>query len=952
MLLSDTSGRTMRASNHELEGGGFPQMLHLLTLVFFLSGTAALLFETLWFHQAGLALGNSIWASSLVLASFMGGLALGNASVIRAGSRIQRPIALYAGLELVIGVTGVSLVYLLPQLTPILSSLLSPFLDEPWVLNPLRLVSSFVLMLLPATAMGATLPLLVTAFYRHNPHFGRVLGRLYGLNTLGAVIGALAGSFFAIELWGVRGSALFAALLNGIAALLALAASRKLEVPTAAPGRSSARATPRARALLGAGFASGLILLGLEVIWFRFGQLFFPGTDTAFSVMLAVVLSGIGLGGLLGARWLALRADAARDVPALALLSGVLCIALFLSLDRVLGSANVVPPLILSFVLMFPIALLSGVLFTLLGEAIHEQVGDETRAAGMLTLANTTGAMLGPLLAGFAILPSLGMEQSLRLLGCGYAAVCLLAWQGGLRPKTRFGTLTAAALALSLVAATALFPTGFLREHYITRALQGNDQGGKFQPVEIREGLTDTIIYLQYDAWGLPLSHRMLTNNYSMAGTSLQASRYMSLFVYWPVAVHPDMKKALLISYGVGVTAKALTRTESFESIDVVDTSADVLEMNRIVYPDPKELPLNDPRVTVHVDDGRYFLQTTDQRFDLITGEPPPPKIAGVVNLYTREYFELLRSRLAEGGIATYWLPVHGLLPSDTHAIIRAFCDAFDDCSLWGGSALDWILIGTRNAMGPVSEDDFARQWHDPVVGPRLREIGVERPEQLGSLFMAGAEDLAKLTASTPPLTDDHPKRLSAARVPAASLRSAYRPLMDAETASLRFASDPAVTRLWPPELRISTLPFFEIQTQINRFFLGDSVSEEDELAMFRQLFDDSPLPTFARWQLGSSVRQEQLARIASEAGHPDPELHYHLGIAALADRNFERAAEHFAKLRHTGNWTRKIAFYDAYALCLTRKTEPARHSLSLDRWYLLREACRRGGALGAPTGP
>lgn len=924
-------------------------MTFLLTFVFFLSGAAALLFETLWFHQAGLALGNSVWASSLVLAAFMGGLALGNALIARAGARILRPVLLYAGLELMIGLTGVGLVFLLPSMTLLLAALLRPFLDAPWLLNSLRMIVGFVVMLVPATAMGATLPLLVTAFYRRDPNFGRVLGRLYGWNTLGAVVGALAGVLFAIELWGVRGSALLAALLNVIAGLVALGVARIAEA-----GASGARATPRstlrARIVLATAFASGGILLALEVIWFRFGQLFFQGTDTSFSVMLAVVLSGIGLGGFLASRWLALRSDATRDIPALALVSGLSTIGLYLSLDRLLGFVNTVSPDLFSFVLMFPVALLSGVLFTLLGEAVYREVGDETRTAGLLTLANTTGAMLGPLLAGFLILPSLGMEQSLRLLGACYAVVAALAMWGGLRPQTRVGGSVAVALALSLGVTVVFFPSGFLREHYLARVLRQNDQGGLFKPIEIREGLTDTIIYLQYDAWGLPLAHRMLTNNFSMAGTSLQSRRYMRLFVYLPVAVHPNPRSALLISYGVGTTAKALTETGSLERIDVVDISADVLEMSRIVYPDRNEHPLADPRVRVHVEDGRYFLQTTESRFDIITGEPPPPKVAGVVNLYTREYFELVRSRLAEGGITTYWLPVHGLLPGDTKAIIGAFCGAFGDCTMWGGSGLDWILVGTRNAPGPVPEADFSRQWRDAVVGPRLREIGVERPEQLGALFMAGADELRALVADTPPLTDDYPKRLSDLFPSAQAMKPVYRPLMDTKVAAMRFATSETVKRLWPPSLRASSAPFFEIQSEINAYFRGVRPAASEELATFRRLFEGPLLPTLARWQLGSSVRQEALAAVAHERGNRDPELHYHLGVGALADRDFPRAASHFTKLRSTRHWTKQTAFHEMYALCVAGETTRAREllktaALPTEEWYYLRQVCDRSAA-------
>ncbi|MCZ6633893.1 MAG: spermidine synthase, partial [bacterium] len=204
----------------------------ILCAVFFLSGAAALLFETLWFRQTGLTFGNSATASSLVLAAFMGGLALGNGLSARLGSRIQRPIRFYALLELIIAMVGVVLVWALPALTNGLSHFLRPFLNQPYLLNPLRLLLGFTLLSMPATAMGATLPLLVKALRAHDANFGAVLGRLYGWNTLGAVAGALAGEIALIEWFGIRGSAMVAALLDIIAALAALfIAARWNEIP-------------------------------------------------------------------------------------------------------------------------------------------------------------------------------------------------------------------------------------------------------------------------------------------------------------------------------------------------------------------------------------------------------------------------------------------------------------------------------------------------------------------------------------------------------------------------------------------------------------------------------------------------------------------------------------------------------------------------------------------------
>jgi hypothetical protein len=176
------------------------------------------------------------------------------------------------------------------------------------------------------------------------------------------------------------------------------------------------------------------------------------------------------------------------------------------------------------------------------------------------------------------------------------------------------------------------FPFGSIERHFNASAEKIRD-GFEWERVALREGLTDTVQYLERDFLGEPLCHRLLTNGFAMSGTTAWVKRYMQLFVYWPVAIQPNLKNALLICYGAGNTAKALTNVAGIESIDVVDISRDILEMSHVVYPVVKQNPLHDPRVQVHVEDGRFFLQTTDRRFDLITGEPPPPKAHGIVNL-------------------------------------------------------------------------------------------------------------------------------------------------------------------------------------------------------------------------------------------------------------------------------------------------------------------------------
>ena len=274
-----------------------------------------------------------------------------------------------------------------------------------------------------------------------------------------------------------------------------------------------------------------------------------------------------------------------------------------------------------------------------------------------------------------------------------------------------------ALLGLALAGTLALFPFGLMRNHFLRVAASRWPE--QSHVVAIREGLLETITYLRKDLWDEPVHYRLLVNGFSMSSSNVPSRRYMNLFVYLPLALHPAMKRALLISYGVGSTAKALTDTAELTQIDVVDISPDVLEMGRLLFPPPDKHPLDDPRVRIHVEDGRFFLLTTSERYDLITAEPPPPKGAGVVNLYSQEYFQLARERLAEGGMLSYWLPVNQMEPRESKAIIKAFCSVFDDCSLWTGFGYEWVLLGTRDAAGPVSEERFARQWSDPTVARR-----------------------------------------------------------------------------------------------------------------------------------------------------------------------------------------------------------------------------------------
>jgi len=929
-------------------------MALLLCVIFFFSGAAGVLFETLWFRVAGLTLGNSVWASNIVLGSFMAGLAAGNAIAARYGKRLRRPLYLYAVIEGIVGLAGVAIVLLLPSLSPVLGGIFTHLLAQAWLVNLLRLVVAFSLMFVPATAMGLTLPLLAKATALCDVNFGRVLGRLYGWNTLGGMAGALCGELWLIGWLGQRGTALAAGALNlaasGVALLLARRAGGSvMEAPELASTRPAGTRTMSVRSwrLLASAFLAGATLLALEAVWFRFLQLFVYGTNFIFAAMLAVILLGIGAGGVIAALWLGRDSRAQRFAPLVALAAGVtveLSYAVFE--PRVAGAAYIIGNTTAAFSLflrlMLPTSILSGVLFTLLGAAQRQECIEAAEAAGKVTLANTLGAMVGALLTGFILLPHLGMEKTLFALMLCYGLIACLAMvvPSPERPNRRSRKILVAGLALFALSGV-LFPFGLLKRRFIPLVTERYKSGDP-KLVSVREGLTETVMYLRTSFHDQPLYHRLMTNGHSMSATTFRGRRYMKLYVYWALAVNPSARKALLVSYGIGTTAKALTDSRQLESIDVVDISRDILESGPIAFPGARP-PLDDPRVRVHVEDGRFFLQTTDERFDLITAEPPPLRGAGITSLYSREYFQLVRDRLREGGVATYWLPVNQLWLSETKAIMRGFCDAFPDCSLWNGAGLQWMLAGTRGAHGPLPEEQFTAQWRDPVVAPELASLGFEGPESLGTTFLADAETLGEWTRGAPPLDDDHPGRILVRYPPEENGDPIYRSWMEPRLVRQRFESSTFIRDLWPAALRLRTAEAFAPQAILDDACVWGRLSPIEALHGVLTL---SSLRTLPLILMGTEPAVQRIAVPMYDASARDPDLEFEVAAWAMSERDYQSAAEHLAFLMDTPRGL-QARFLRTLALGLLGKEDEARQCLnSIDHNALPRGAAYAAGWL------
>jgi len=935
-------------------------MRFALTAVFTFSGASALIFEVLWFRQAGLAFGNSIWASSLVLSAFMGGLALGNALAAWLGPRVSYPIRVYAVAEVTIAVTGVGLVYLFPVLGAALAPLFRPLLEFPWFLNPLRLLVAFLLLLIPSTAMGITLPLLVRAITEGigdpgsgirnvpgsripNPEsripeaFGRVLGWLYGWNTVGAVAGVAIGEPYLVGTYGVRGTAIAAGALNLLAAGVAASISAVWPAESTSAGhvgadlnvgadlqvgpyktrvRESRRPVTPTRRWLVAAFLAGFALLALEVIWFRFLLLFVKGHSTAFPVMLGVVLAGIALGGLTASMWQRVTTDAHRFAASVAFLAAVgtvVSYARFPSVIAPFGLSSIVEPaaiLRVSVPLMLPVSFASGLFFPLAGAALRSGRASEIETVGLLTLANTVGATAGSIVAGFLLLPTLGVEKSIFTIALVYGVI-------GLTLVSR--RVVSALVGAACIVALAMFPFGQLNERLMTIPVERWAEGEpERRLIAVREGLTETIVFFQRLFLGKPVSDVMLTNSFSMSTTGYGVRRYQKLYVWWPIAVHPSLKRALLIGYGVGNTAKALTDTAAIESIDLVDLSRDILSMAPIVFPREQDQPLRDRRVHVHIEDGRYFLQTTDRQFDLITGEPPPPGIAGVENLYSREYFQLLRDRLAPGGVVTYWLPLADLSDVSAKAVLRAFCDVFDDCSLWNGSGTNLMLVGSRDSGPGASDQQFRAQWSTPAIAAEMKQLGVERPEQLGALFIGDATFIRALLGDARPLTDDRPKLIEAPFSSREAGAELLAQVTDTGAARTRFQTSSLVARLWPPTLAASSVPYFDIQHVIDAHMYGNLVASSLALEDIHRVLTGSTVATPVLWRLASNSDIQQVVSAATPEELMNPLLQYHLAIRLLSERNYRQAADAFERATQSPQVRDNAFVLYVYALCMS----------------------------------
>lgn len=764
--------------------------LRALHLLFFASGTAGLVYQVVWVREFGNLFGNTVHSAAAVTSLFMLGLGVGGLLAGLVADRLYRrsPLSVlraYGFVELAIAAAGQAVASLLPVLGPLAASWSSYGTGPDGWLQPgfagqLATYGVAVALLLPVTClMGATLTLLIRYAVRSDLSLsGRRVGTLYGVNTAGAAAGAFLVDFTLVPELGLAATVSVAVVLNlavGLVVLLVARPAASETTPGPAEPATSAPPPPAAgrRSLLAAEAAivlSGFAGMGLEILWFRQLVSALGGHRTTFSLLLAVILVGIWVGATLGGA-------ASRRVrsPALlwAVVQAALAVVVMASMARFAvrdvdpaafvaawqAAAGPVRPLIETWSRLSVIVGLVGPASILLGAAyplanahaqrVEARVG--TRA-GLLYLSNTVGAVAGAVATGFLLLPGLGTQGSVAALAGTSAASGLLLVVAELRAPARPGLRMAAAGTLAAAAGGLLL--------WLTMP-PGQLARASFRPVApterllaVREGPSETI-WVSEDADGG--RRRLYTNGHSMSATGYPAQRYMRAFAHLPLLMTEAPRSVLVIGFGVGSTTHAASLHPSVDRIDVVDVSADVL-CHAPLFEASNHGVLADPRVRVHVNDGRQHLRMTNAAYDLVTLEPPPLAHAGVGALYSTEFYRLARARLTAGGLLTQWLPAHQVPPRVAASLVHAFVEVFPQAVVVSGYGTELILVGRRDGPTRLELDALlARLVARQAVRADLRSVDLESAVELVGTFAGGRDALVRTSHHGPPLTDDWP---------------------------------------------------------------------------------------------------------------------------------------------------------------------------------------------------
>ena len=783
----------------------------MLQLLFFCSGVSGLIYQVVWVRSFGNVFGNTIYSASLVVAVFMAGLGAGSYLVgawsdRRYATQPESLLRTYAYVELLIALMGLGISAFLPHLGQV-SAFVSSYSREPagWfalsATSYLARAAIAIVLLTPITLlMGGTLTLLIRHLVRSDLSVsGWRIAVLYAVNTAGAALGCFLTDFTLVPAVGLQRSQMAAVGLNIVAGVgafyLSSRATVRLKPDTTLsrgarrrPGKPDPGPQPDLRPVILTSLAlamAGFAAMGMEILWLRHFSILLGAFRAVFSLLLTVILLGIVAGSLIGGilhRRLPRAAEwfmAAQGLFVVATLLGLAMadarpIEAAAAFDPTVGGAigfagaasNTTSGAARALVELWfnarPIllevgipALLMGFSFPLANAIIQRTEGSVGRRAGALYLANTLGGVGGSLVAGFLLLPSLGIQASATVLATLAALAVVPLYLSGIGdqgsgigdPRSRV------AGASVLLAASALVVWMLLPSNHVnTRAL--HRVSGQERLLTVDEGLTEIIAVTEVADQG----RRLLTNGHPMSSTSRLSQRYMRGLAHIPLLAIANPQTVLVIGFGVGNTTHAATLHPSIERVEVADLSRGILA-HADYFAHVNQRVLGDPRVAVYVNDGRQHLQMRPElSYDLVTLEPPPIGYAGVAALYSREFYELVRSRLKVGGYVSQWLPAYQVPSRTALAMIRAFIDVFPQAVLVSGAEADLLLLGVNDSKIEIDPARMAAALsRAPAVEADLRRLDLGSVREIVSTFIASSHTLHEATRDATATSDDHP---------------------------------------------------------------------------------------------------------------------------------------------------------------------------------------------------
>jgi spermidine synthase len=715
----------------------------LLAALFFGSGCAALIYEIVWFQLLELVIGSTAVSIGVLLATFMGGMCAGSLAFPRMISARWNALRVYGLLEGGIGMLGIAV------------QMGMPYLNDVYVAHAaggsagifLRGILAGACLLPPTFLMGAALPV-ISRQLGTSRRDAAWLGFLYGCNTVGGVMGAALAGFYLLRAHDMTTAAFCAVGINFLVALIASGISglaRSEEIQSERKLMAGQKASSKAFWVIG---LSGVSALGAEVVWTRLLSLALGPSVYTFSVILVVLLAGLGIGSAAASAvvrrvgkplsWLGV----CQWLLAAAIAWAAILITQWVPMWRIDPSMSAWQriwevDLLRCAIAIGPATLLWGASFPLALAAAMEGGGDAARVTGSLYAANTLGAIVGA--TGFSLLlvPAIGTRQSQAVMVavCVIAAAVAMFRRGatGWRAAVFVGGLVVAAVFSRLIPAVPWEMVAYGRQTNMTPT--GN------WPLFVGEGINSSIAVTTDTAGDI----KFHVAGKVEASSGLNDMRLQRMLGLLPGLVHPDLKSVLVVGCGAGVTAGSFVVQPAVRRIVICEIEPLVPQIAAKFFFKQNFDVVNDPRVQIVYDDARHFVRTTGEQFDVITSDPINPWVRGAATLYTREYFEMCREHLKPGGLISQWVPLYETSKEAVKSELATFFAVFPHGTIWINRGSDLVMFAGRDEGMTIDADAIEANLNLPEnqrVLEAMREMQWPAATDLFGHYAGRAEDL------------------------------------------------------------------------------------------------------------------------------------------------------------------------------------------------------------------